>query len=112
MKTDHKQIKEVRTILNELLALLDRGEGEDWSQGIRAACQQLVCCGIVLLKLFSRTRDRFMIVMGGGYDFAEYNIWMGDEESAFSGVKRSTLFGKEFGKYSILYLLRTIQKGK
>lgn len=81
MKTNHKQVEEVRILLNELLALLDREKEENWSRGIRAACQELVGLESCIAEAdFENARSIYNTMMAGGRGFAEYYIWMEDEE--------------------------------
>lgn len=81
MKTNHKQIEEVRTLLRELLALLDREKEENWSRGIRAASQQLVSWGDCVTETdFEKARSIYNTMMAGGRGFAEYYIWLEDQE--------------------------------
>jgi len=80
MKTNDKQVEEVRTYLNELLALLEGEKEGNWSRGIRAACHELVSSEACIAEAgFENARSIFNTMMAGGRGFAEYYVWVEDE---------------------------------
>ena len=81
MKFNRNQVEEVRILLKQLLALLEGEKEGNWSRGIRAACQELINSeGCITEAEFENARSIYNTIMAGGRGFAEYYIWVEDEE--------------------------------
>jgi hypothetical protein len=81
MKTNHKQVEKARILLNALLVLLEGEKEENWSRGIRAACQELDASeGSVAEDEFENARSIYNTMSAGGRGFSEYYIWVEDDD--------------------------------
>lgn len=81
MKTNHRQAEEIYLLLNKLLAILEDQKERNWSQGLKAAAQELIDVnGSITEAGLENSRSIYNTMTAGGRGFSEYFIWCDNED--------------------------------